>query len=47
MSSETAGAIPGAELIVFEESAHFAQAEEPERYRQVVGRFLERAEATV
>lgn len=46
MSTETAGAIPGAELAVFEESAHFAQAEEPERYRQVVGRFLERVEAT-
>jgi L-proline amide hydrolase len=46
MSTETAGAIPGAELAVFEESAHFAQAEEPERYRQVVGSFLERVEAT-
>ena len=46
MSIETAGAIPGAELAVFEESAHFAQAEEPESYRQVVGRFLERVEAT-
>jgi proline-specific peptidase len=46
MSTETARAIPGAELAVFEESAHFAQAEEPEHYRQVVGRFLERVEAT-
>jgi L-proline amide hydrolase len=46
MSTETAGAIPRAELAVFEESAHFAHAEEPERYRQVVGRFLERVEAT-
>jgi L-proline amide hydrolase len=46
MSAETAGAIPGAELAVFEESAHFAQAEEPERYRQVVAQFLDRVEAT-
>jgi L-proline amide hydrolase len=45
MSIETAGAIPGAELAVFEESAHFAQAEEPERYRQVVAQFLDRVEA--
>ena len=45
MSAETAAAIPGAELVVFEESAHFAQAEEPERYRQVVAQFLERVEA--
>jgi len=45
MSAETAAAIPGAELAVFEKSAHFAQAEEPERYRQVVAQFLERVEA--
>ncbi len=40
MSASTAQAIPGAELVVFEESAHFAQAEEPERYRQVADQFL-------
>ena len=45
MSAETAAAIPGAELVVFEDSAHFAQAEEPERYRKVVAQFLERVEA--
>ncbi|MHB8590200.1 MAG: proline iminopeptidase-family hydrolase [Candidatus Dormibacteraceae bacterium] len=46
MSAAIARAIPGAELVIFEESAHFAQAEEPERYRQVVARFLERVEST-
>ena len=46
MSAAIAGAIPGAELVIFEESAHFAQAEEPERYRQVVARFLDRVEST-
>jgi L-proline amide hydrolase len=45
MSAETAAAIPGAELAVFEESAHFAQAEEPERYRKIVAQFLDRVEA--
>ncbi|TAN32001.1 alpha/beta fold hydrolase [bacterium] len=37
--------IPGAELVVFEASAHFAHAEEPERYRQVAAGFLDRVEA--
>jgi proline-specific peptidase len=37
--------IRGAESVVFEESAHFAMAEEPDRYREVVGSFLDRVEA--
>jgi proline-specific peptidase len=37
--------IRGAESVVFEESAHFATAEEPDRYRQVLESFLDRAEA--
>jgi L-proline amide hydrolase len=45
MSAAIASAIPGAELVIFEESAHFAQAEEPERYRQVVATFLDRVES--
>jgi L-proline amide hydrolase len=45
MSREAARAIPGAELFVFEESAHFAQAEEPELYREIVASFLQRVEA--
>jgi L-proline amide hydrolase len=44
MSAETAAAIPGAKLVVFEDSAHFAHAEEPERYRQIVGEFLSKVE---
>ena len=31
--------IPGAESVIFEQSAHFAFAEEPERFRQVVNQF--------
>lgn len=46
MSATIAGAIPGAELVVFEDSAHFAHAEEPERYRDVVSAFLETVEAS-
>lgn len=38
--------IPGAESVVFEDSAHLAMAEEPERYRQVVSDFLSRVEAS-
>lgn len=38
--------IPGAESVVFEESAHLAMAEEPERYRRVVESFLGRVEAS-
>ncbi|MGP3927464.1 proline iminopeptidase-family hydrolase [Streptomyces sp. 8N616] len=37
--------IPGAEWVVFEESAHFAMVEEPELYRQVLEGFLDLAEA--
>ena len=38
--------IPGAESVVFEDSAHLAMAEEPERYRRVVESFLSRMEAS-
>jgi proline iminopeptidase len=37
-------AIPGSELVTFEESSHMQFAEEPERYRQVVSAFLDRVE---
>jgi len=37
--------IRDAEWVIFEESAHFAMAEEPERYLQVVEAFLSRVEA--
>jgi len=37
--------IAGSEWVLFEESAHMAYLEEPERYLEVVGRFLERIEA--
>jgi proline-specific peptidase len=39
--------IPGAEWVVFEESAHFAMAEEPDRYLAVLGSFLDRVESRV
>lgn len=35
-----AGALPDAELVVFEESAHLAPVEETERYLATVGAFL-------
>jgi pimeloyl-ACP methyl ester carboxylesterase len=38
--------IRGAESVVFERSAHFAMAEEPDRYREVLESFLSRVEAT-
>jgi proline-specific peptidase len=38
--------IAGAESVVFEESAHFAMVEEPERYRRVVESFLGRVEGS-
>jgi L-proline amide hydrolase len=38
--------ISGAESVVFEDSAHLAMAEEPERYRRVVESFLSRMEAS-
>lgn len=37
--------IQGSEWVLFEESAHMAHAEEPERYRQVLSDFLSRVEA--
>ncbi len=39
--------IPGAELVIFEHSAHLAFAEETDRYLEVVARFLHRVEATL
>jgi proline-specific peptidase len=36
--------ISGSDWVLFEESAHMAYLEEPERYRQVVGGFLDRVE---
>ena len=39
---EMAAALPDAELVVFEESAHMMFAEEPERFLSVVRRFLDR-----
>ena len=36
--------LPHAELVIFEQSAHMAHAEEPERYRQVLDDFLTRIE---
>jgi pimeloyl-ACP methyl ester carboxylesterase len=38
--------IRGAEYALFEESAHLAMAEEPERYRRVVESFLSRVDAS-
>jgi proline-specific peptidase len=38
-------AIRGAESVVFEDSAHFAMAEEPDRYREVLESFLGRVDA--
>ena len=46
MSAAIVEKMPGAELVVFEESAHFAHAEEPERYRSVMARFLARVEGS-
>ncbi|MGW7431699.1 proline iminopeptidase-family hydrolase [Streptomyces sp. NPDC054861] len=40
-----ADAIPGAAWVLFEDSAHLASVEEPERYRRVVEEFLTEAEA--
>ena len=37
--------IPGSEWVVFENSAHLAHAEEPERYLQVLTDFMDRVEA--
>jgi L-proline amide hydrolase len=38
-------AIPGSSFVLFEDSAHVPQFEEPERFRDVVGSFLARVEA--
>jgi proline-specific peptidase len=40
-----ASGIPGAEWVLFEESAHMPYLEEPERYLEVVGGFLAQVEA--
>jgi proline-specific peptidase len=37
--------IPGSELVIFENSAHFPHIEETERYLEVLSRFLDRVEA--
>jgi L-proline amide hydrolase len=37
--------IAGSEWVIFDESAHMPYLEEPERYLQLVGEFLERVEA--
>jgi proline-specific peptidase len=39
------GAVPGAEMVVFEQSSHTAHLEESERYLDVVRAFLQRIEA--
>lgn len=39
-SEEIAALIPGAQLVVFEESGHSPQLEEPERFQRVVREFL-------
>jgi proline iminopeptidase len=41
MSEEIAREIPDARLEVFENSGHFAHVEEPERFCEVLRRFLE------
>lgn len=33
--------IPGAELVVFEDSGHYPKLEEPERFLRVAGAFLD------
>jgi proline iminopeptidase len=38
--------VPGAELVVFEQSSHVPHLEEPERYLRVLRDFLHRAEGT-
>jgi pimeloyl-ACP methyl ester carboxylesterase len=42
-----ANGVPGAEWVLFEKSAHMPYLEEPERYLEVVGGFLERVESAV
>jgi pimeloyl-ACP methyl ester carboxylesterase len=36
--------VSGAEVVVFERSTHMPHLEEPERFRDVLGEFLRRAE---
>ena len=45
LAEEAHRLIPGSEWVLFEESSHTAFVEEPERYRAVLGDFLERAES--
>ena len=37
--------IPGSEWVIFEESSHFPHVEEPDKFMQVLGKFLSRVEA--
>jgi hypothetical protein len=39
--------VPGAELVVFEESSHMPHFEEPDRYLQVLRDFLHRTESAL
>jgi hypothetical protein len=39
--------VPGAELVVFEESSHMPHLEEPDRYLQVLRDFLHRTESAL
>lgn len=45
LAEEAHRLIPGSEWVLYEESSHTAFVEEPERYRAVLGGFLDRAEA--
>jgi pimeloyl-ACP methyl ester carboxylesterase len=40
-----AAGINGAERVVFDHSSHMAMAEEPDRYCEVLGSFLDRVDA--
>ncbi len=42
MSRDIAKAVPGAKLVIFENSAHFVHSEEPEKYREEILRFTQR-----
>jgi proline-specific peptidase len=44
LAETIAAAIADAELVIFEQSAHVALIEEPERYLELVGGFLERVD---
>lgn len=45
IAEEVHKGIPGSEWILFEHSSHMPHAEEPERYRQVLGEFLSKIES--